>query len=386
MFFSLFLWLVGSFRITAENPTVLANCLVGADFSCYRMQVKGQTASFSVLSFAKKKALRHLRAAGLAPVSVIFCGLPAKLAALKGRWGLLLGLAAMIALPLFSGRFLWQIDIVGNSRLSDGEVLAMLAEEGVFEGVYVGDLDPRTVANRCVMHNESLAWMALNLSGNRMEVDVVEYDGKGETAAPLLPSNVSAKKSGVIRRVELVSGVAEVKEGQVVNEGALLISGVNLLRNGQYIYQPAAGRVFAETLNEITITEPLTVSEKSYTGEVISEKTLIFFTKSKKVKKYSGNLPANCDRIEKKERIMLFGRIPLPLWVKTVEYRPFVFTERKRSEAEASEAARAALGEALARGELLSCKISVSVDGDKVTLYALYRIVEDIAENRPLVE
>lgn len=83
---------------------------------------------------------------------------------------------------------------------------------------------------------------------------------------------------------------------------------------------------------------------------------------------------------------MLFGKIPLPLWVKTVEYRPFVFTERQRSEQEASEAARAALGEVLARGELLSCKISVSVDGDKVTLYALYRIVEDIAENRPLVE
>lgn len=386
MILRLFLWLAGTVRFTVSSPTALINCLADAGFSYYRLHALGDKGVFEVLFLARRKAERHLAQAGLTVEESRCLGSVGLLRAGKKRVGLLMGLVCMVALPLLSGQFLWQIDVVGNRTLSDGDVLAMLAKEGVFEGAYVGNLDTRAIANRCVMNNGSLAWMALNRSGNRLEVDVVEYADRTQIRIPTEPSNVVAGKSGVIRRVELLSGVAEVHEGQVVNEGTLLISGVNLLRNEKYIYQPAAGKVFAETLNEVTVSEPLITPVKRPTQEVYTEKTLIFFTKSKKIKKYSGNLPALCDRIEEKERIMLFGKIPLPLWIHRVEYRPFVYEEEECSREEAGRRAAVRLGEILARGELLSCSVSESLENGQVILTARYRMIEDIGENQRLFE
>ena len=193
-------------------------------------------------------------------------------------------------------------------------------------------------------------------------------------------------KSGIVRRIELESGVAMVKEGSVVSEGQLLISGVNQLRNESYIYQPARGKVFVETIGEITVEESLLAQKKVYSEEVFREKSYIFFTKSKKFTEDYGNLPPSCDRIETKERVMLFGKIPLPIWIVREEWRPFAMEEVTLSEKEAKANALAKAWLALSEGELVSAEEAYTFEGGVCKVVLRYRMIEDVAKNLPLFE
>ncbi len=334
----------------------------------------------------RARVVRELSAKGISVVAVKLCGLPSLLFAYRLRIGLYLGIAAAFLIPVLSENFVWQIEVEGNKRLTDADVLEILASEGVYEGAYIGGIDPLEAANRCVIASRDISWLAVNIIGNCITVEVIEFSEKELYEKENEPTNVVAKKGGIIKRIELASGVSYVKEGSVVLEGDLLISGVNELRGGGYIYQPAEGKVYAETLNEITVEKSLVGTEKYYTGEKTVEKTIIFFTKSKKLYKDSGNLPSNCDRIERKERVMLFGKIPLPIWIKRVEYSAFEFREKNLTEKEARELAEKEVGELLSKGELVFREDDYTFDGEKVVLTTRYRLVEDIAEAVRLFE
>lgn len=385
MLFYLFASLCGYYRFKTDSPLRVANLLTHGAISVFGLTVREGKAFFYCFLSRKKKTLAALREYRITVEESTLCGLPAILYRHRFRFGAMLGLVVAILLPYLSSRFIWQIEVVGNERVSDSEVLSLLAKEGVVEGAYIGGIDPLAVANRCVMASDEIAWMGVNIIGNCVEVNLAEYTEKDIPQKDNEPSNVVAKKSGVVKQVILSSGVATVGEGSVVSEGALLISGVNQLRNGSYHYQPAKGQVFAETLGEITVRKPLKTYEKVYTGEIFEEKGYIFFTKVKKFTQDTRYLPASYGRIERKERVMLFGAIPLPIWIIRVEYRPFTMEEVSLSEEEATALALADAYRQI-EGELVSAEERVFLENGVVTVMLRYRAVEDIAKDLPLFD
>ena len=386
MLFSLFALLVGRVTFVTDSPVLLANLMREGALSVFGFQVRGQSAVFSAFLWQKRAVRRLLSAHGVTVVSYSLHGLPAFFYRYRTRVGALIGAVFAVTLTVLSSRFIWQIDVVGNVRMSDEEVLAVLEAEGVFEGAYVGEIDPLSVANRCAMASDEIAWMSVNIVGNCVEAVVLEHDDKEILPKDPAPSNIVATKSGIVRRIELESGVAMVKEGSVVSEGQLLISGVNQLRNESYIYQPARGKVFVETIGEITVEESLLAQKKVYSEEVFREKSYIFFTKSKKFTEDYGNLPPSCDRIETKERVMLFGKIPLPIWIVREEWRPFAMEEVTLSEKEAKANALAKAWLALSEGELVSAEEAYTFEGGVCKVVLRYRMIEDVAKNLPLFE
>ncbi len=386
MLFSLFALLVGRITFVTDSPVLLANLMREGTLSVFGFRVSEKNAVFSAFLWQSRSVRKQLSEHGVTVVSYSLHGLPAFFYRYRTRVGALIGAAFAVTLTVLSSRFIWQIDVVGNVFMSDEEVLAVLEAEGVFEGAYVGDIDPLSVANRCALASDEIAWMSVNIVGNCVEAVVLEHNDKEILPKDPTPSNIVATKSGIVRRIEVESGVATVKEGSVVNEGQLLISGVNQLRNESYIYQPARGKVFVETINEITVEEALLSEKKVYSGEVLRGKSYIFFTKSKKFTQDYGNLPPSCDRIETKERVMLFGRIPLPIWIVREEYRPFTLEEVTLSEKEAKAKALAKAWLQLSEGELVSAEETYSFEGGVCKVTLRFRMIEDVAKNLPLFE
>lgn len=387
MIFKLLAFLLGYYRIETGggSAAATADALARGGINYFDMRA-GAGASFSVFIPTLKKTLLLLKESGIQVEGYRLSGLAGRLLPYRRRFGLLTGLVICVCLCCLSERFVWQIDVVGNERLTDEQVLEMLRLEGVFEGAYIGDIDVLGTANRFVKNNKALAWAAINISGNRVECVVSEQKDADISESDDRISNIVASKAGSIRRIELTSGVSMVSEGQTVSEGQLLVSGVNLLRNGEYIYQPAQAKVYAEVLGQVSAVCPLTEQEKVYTGRVYREKTLVFFTKSKKVFKDSGNLPSNCDRIEKRQRIMLFGRIALPLWVITVEYHEFEYEERSLSTEQAIDRVTEEVMRSLSQSELISRQLTVTCEQERVVAVCMYRAVEDIAKELYLFE
>ena len=386
MLFSLFALLVGRVVFVADSPVLLANLMREGKLLAFRFRVKEGYAVFSCFIWQSRAVRKLLSGCGVMVLSYRLRGLPAFCYRYRMRVGAVLGAVFALTLTLFSSRFIWQIDVVGNTRMSDEDVLRILETQGVFEGAYVGNIDPLVVANRCAMVSDSIAWMSVNIVGNRVEAVVVEHSDKEIEIKDTTPSNIVATQSGIVRRIEVESGVAVVKEGSVVSEGQLLISGVNQLRDESYVYQPAKGRVFVESVGEIVVEEPLLSERKVYSGDVLTEKSYIFFTKSKKFTQDYGNLPPSCDRIETKERIMLFGKIPLPIWIVREEYRPFTYEALTLSEKEAKATALAKAWLQLSEGELVSAEENYSFEGGVCKVTIRYRMIQDVAKNLPLFE
>lgn len=386
MLFYLFSLLVGRFSYLTDSPVLLANLMREGKLLAFGFRVQEGRALFSVFLWQNRAVKRLLSEEGVVVEKRRLHGLPAFFYRYRTRVGAFLGAAFAVLLTVLSSRFIWQIDVVGNTRLTDEEVLSVLAAEGVFEGAYVSNIDPLSVANRCVMASDDIAWMSVNIVGNCVEAVVLEYNGKELEDKDLMPSNIVAEKSGIVRRIELESGVAAVKEGAVVSEGQLLISGVNQLRDESYIYQPAKGKVFVETIGEIVVEQSLLVEKKAYSQEVFRSTSYIFFTKSKKFTEDYGNLPPTCDRIETKERVMLFGKIPLPVWIVREEYRPFTFETVTLSENEAKALALSKAWLQLTDGELVSAEESYSFEGGVATVTLRFRMIEDVAVTLPLFE
>jgi len=385
MFF-LFAYLVGYYEISFRKALKVSGRYVKGRLSLFSLSRQGDVAIGYVLSFQKRRLFAELQREGISPVSVTLKGLPQFLYLRRYRVGVFLGVTVGILLSVLSGQYIWQIEVVGNETLTDEEVLFLLSTEGVYEGAPIQTIDALAVANRLCEKSPLIAFIGVNIVGNRVEAMVLEHKDKGVPLADDTPSNIVAEKNGVIVSVVLEAGVSKLKAGDTVSKGELLISGVNLLRNEKYHYQRAKGVVLAETLNEISLSQPLYRYDKEYTGRFFEEKTLIFFTKSKKLSKECGNLPLTCDRIEKRERVMLFGRVPLPLWIKTVSYREFIPVEVPLSEEEAIRLAREKILTGLADTPLVSYREDITKTDDSVTLTVIYRAIEDIAKEYPLFD
>lgn len=384
--FWLFAYLVGYYEISFHKALKVSGRYVKGRLSFFSLTRQGDMAIGYALSFQKRRLLAELQRENLAPISVTLKGFPQFLYQRRHRVGVFLGVFVGIFLAVLSGQYIWQIDVVGNEMLSDEEILFLLSTEGVYEGAPTKTVDALAVANRLCEKSPRLAFVGVNIVGNRVEATVLEHKDKDIPLSDDTPSNIIAEKNGVIVSVALESGVTKLKVGDTVAKGELLISGVNLLRNEKYHYQRAKGTVLAETLNEISLSQALYRYEKEYTGRVFEEKTLIFFTKLKKLSKECGNLPLTCDRIETRERVMLFGKVPLPLWIKTVSYREFVPAFVPLSEEEAIRLAREKILTGLADTPLVSYREEITKTDDSVTLTVIYRAIEDIAKEYPLFD
>ena len=83
---------------------------------------------------------------------------------------------------------------------------------------------------------------------------------------------------------------------------------------------------------------------------------------------------------------MLFGKIPLPIWIVREAYYPFVFEAVTLSEREAKAKALAKAWLQLTQGELVWAEETYSFEGGVAKVTLRYRMIEDVAENLPLFE
>ena len=171
--------------------------------------------------------------------------------------------------------------------------------------------------------------------GTTARVEVIELrakedindDGNGT------PTNLVAACDGKIVRVETASGRTEVRAGESVKKGQLLVNGVlEIGKEGERGYLPvrSRARVYAETEVRLEAVIPFETVEKTFTGRKNLSKSINFFGKTIKLKENSGILPDGCDIIEDKRRLVLFeggrltGGIALPVSIVTgycEEYR-----------------------------------------------------------------
>ena len=309
-------------------------------------------------------------------------GVPALWRRLLRRPGLLAGI--LLGLALFCGArfFLWDIRVTGNERIDAAELERELAAAGLSKGCFLPALDRDGVAVAMREGDARVAYVTVNLKGTVAYVQVRET----EPVAPLLPSapaNLVAKCDGVITLPLVFEGECLVTEGQVVRAGQLLASGLIDTQNHGYRVTRSSGQVMARTVHTYTVTVPLSYEQKTYTGEVGREVSLLFFDRTRKVFKNSRNITNDCDIIKTTKWIALPSGKTLPFGFALVRASGYTYLPAARTVTEARRMAVEELDALLAAdsaGRVLLQKTTETVaDGTGVTLVCTVICEEDIA-------
>ncbi len=216
----------------------------------------------------KYKAMRPLaKTAGVKLRLAGKYGLPFIRIRYRRRWGLLVGLVAIVVMLLFMSAFIWSIRIEPTQTVEEYVLRENLAQLGVRVGALRRDLDARDIERQMLLRVPELSWIALNITGSGVTVELTERTAPPDAVDVTIPHNVIATASGQIKAMEVYEGQALVKVGDAVAAGDILVSG--LVESTGALGGPvttvrmahARARVVAEIAETVEIVVPLQTTE-----------------------------------------------------------------------------------------------------------------------------
>ena len=296
------------------------------------------------------------------------------------RRGLLLALALLAAGLFLSSLFVWEIRFSGAEDLSRSELLRELEDCGFSVGSFGPSLDADALRDRMLLRDGRLVWMTVDLHGSVAEVRLLRRSEKPEILSERGASELRASRTGIVRRLSVLRGQAQVQPGRAVVEGELLVSGsVGSLSAGPRTLR-AQGEVWAETWYELSAFCPARGKESAGRGSLgalalkIGGKRINFYQKA-------GKAIDGCDKIVHEYNLGIDGLFRLPLTFVREELRPYRATEDAPDLAEeAGQRLIASLAERI-DGQILSAKLSFS-EKDGLTVVTLRaHCLENIAES-----
>jgi len=152
-------------------------------------------------------------------------GLPFFLYEYRRRAGLLIGLVFCIAsLAVLSG-MVWSIEIQGNERIADEEILQVMEARGLRLGARRRNLDAKAMSEIALEQLPGVSWIALILRGSSAVIELRE-ELPLQPGSPEMPQNIIAAKAGQLRILEIYMGSAEAAPGQAVYPGMPLAGGL----------------------------------------------------------------------------------------------------------------------------------------------------------------
>ena len=205
-------------------------------------------------------------------------GAPYFLLRFRRRYVLLAGLGLCAAAMVYGSFFIWDFQVEGNETVPDEEILRALEKNGVGIGTFSFSLDPEGLRNQVLLEIPELSWLTVNVSGCRATVQVRERVQKPEMVDERTPANVVARRAGLVLTIRSAQGVNMVLPGTSVEEGQLLISGVEDTDTVGARILAGRGTVTARTWYTLTARMPLTAETKSYTGRKKTGWSLVFGT------------------------------------------------------------------------------------------------------------
>ncbi|MCC8120530.1 MAG: sporulation protein YqfD, partial [Oscillospiraceae bacterium] len=146
-------------------------------------------------------------------------GLPTLLWQVRRRYALLLGLALSLCAVGVLSQFILTVEVEGNESVSAQEILSVMKALGVRPGAYAPEIEENIVCAQALLELPELSWISVNIHGVRAQVEVREKRAKPEIEDTTTPANVVADASGIITRMEVLSGQAMFQVGDTVVEG-----------------------------------------------------------------------------------------------------------------------------------------------------------------------
>ena len=263
----------------------------------------------------------------------------------RKRFGAYIAIFLVIILNILLSGFVWDVRINGNEGVSDLQITEALHKSGFEVGSSWRKTDKNKVELELLSEYPDISWISINRRGTVAYVEVAESEnlGKNEEIKSYY-CNVIADRDAVIDDITVKKGIAQVKAGDVVRKGDILISGIIESERGVEFCH-AEGDIKGSELTTVTVETYEKEMVKSYKKASLCEVKLNIFKFSINIFKNYGNRTENCDIINETKDYVLFDRYKLPFSVSKTYAKTYVEEEITHSEEEMTVLARQVLNE-----------------------------------------
>ncbi len=191
-------------------------------------------------------------------------GFSGVLAWLGRRPGIPIGLVLTAAVMLTLMQFVWLVDVQGAGAYQ-AEIAAYLTESGYRPGLRRSAVDAQALEAALTYRYPQLAWFHVYARGMTLTVEVTP--GVPMPAVDSgQPHDIVAARSGIVAAVRVHAGTAQVKAGDVVRKGQVLIRGEERGKDGSVAAVAAEGVVTARCWHSEQVALPLYDVTSSETG------------------------------------------------------------------------------------------------------------------------
>ncbi len=265
-------------------------------------------------------------------------GLPFHVNRYRQRSGILAGALLFVVILYAMSFFLWNVEVSGQTTLTEEEITLKLYELNIRPGAYRGSLEPQELANMLMGDMPELSWAAVNITGSNAYVEVREVQ-KGADRIPVdQPCNIKAARDGLILSVEAPAGFPSVQVGEAVTAGDLLISGVWEDDQGNSMLIHSSGKVMAQTARTERLEYPVNQELYLAAGDPVTCRRIDLFGL---LLPLSFTVPPGGDvSLDETETPVHIGKMHLPVTVFEEKWTPLVRHEKQLTETEALAAAQ----------------------------------------------
>ncbi len=247
-------------------------------------------------------------------------GLPFIINKYKKRKFFAISLLVIIIGIVISSSFIWNIEIEVENEEKGPEIdINQLSKEMEEAGLKTGQLkskiEVKDIINKVRLKREDIAWMGIEMKGTNAIVRIVKATEKPNIIADDEYSNIVSDKEGVITKINAQKGTAQVKIGDTITNGTILIGG---WMEGKYTgvrYVHAEGDIEAKVWHTKSEVINYKTTERKETGNEEKKYSIKFnnfeINFNKGVSKFK-----IYDTMELEKKFQIFSNFYLPISIK----------------------------------------------------------------------
>jgi similar to stage IV sporulation protein len=290
-----------TFRAAPFSPENFLDEIKKSPVSARKIIAKNGILEGEIYAFDKKGLLSLAEKSDTPLEFVKSRGLILRARKYSARYGVIIGLVLSLLLIFYLSNIVLRINIYGNETLTDEEIKAVLADNGLYIGAFLPSVSLRAAETSIVSGVRKIGWIGIRRSGCILEAEISEMTLPPDIVDTNMPCNVSATRDAqIVKIVAVPQGMLVPMLYDTVRENEILVTGV---------IQGKLGNTY------------LVHAEADIRGRYSEKQT------------FSQNLiDASFELNDKKSRnyLYLFGaRIPLFLTAAVDEGESFEYTEEK---------------------------------------------------------
>ena len=316
-------------------------------------------------------------------------GFPFLLHKYKKRKIFVLFLLIMIMLITLSSNFVWNVEIKEENGQQLENIQEDIKKAGLETGKLKNNINMKEIINKIRLERKDIAWVGIELKGTNAIVKIVKADEKPEIVAQDEYCNIVSNKSGIVTKISAQNGTANVKVGDTVKEGDILINGWLEGKFTGVRYVHAKGEIEAKVWYTKSKKVSYSLTQTQETGNIENKYAI-------KINNFRINLLKKLskfeiyDTIETENKFKLFSDFYLPISLIKTTNKELKNVQKKYNLEEAKALGIQELEQELDeeienKEKIINKNINTYEKQDGVEVYVTYEVLENIGTNEKIV-